>query len=165
MQNNSSIIKGIVYRVSTSDMDSNDIGFLRSNFKRLSNKQGIVDSQTFKSWSYLVELLNDHSISPYMIEESLDLANVTSRMDYFQFVKVMKNLDDLKINYQAEMLDGNATLTDMELLDLIGPNDDEVEMIFLPDEEGSDLALFDYDIDIDIGNDEPSLGPSNGPSS
>ena len=168
IQKNYSTINGIVYSVSTSELDSyDDNGFLKSSFNKLSSNKGILDRNKFKTWGYLVELLNDRSILPYMIDESLDLVNITSKMNYFEFINVMKNLDDLKINYQAEMLDsGNMTMTDIELLDMIGPNDDEVQLIFLPDEEGTDVALFDYDIDVDIDldSDEPSLDPSNGPS-
>ena len=63
-----------------------------------------------------------------MIEECLEIANVTTFLSYPQFMKVMKDIDGRRIENQIDKFDLN-NLTDIELLDLTElDSDDESEV-------------------------------------
>lgn len=150
--------------ISTRDMNlinNSDAGFLRSNFLKLANIYGIVKCDAFRSWSYLKELINENLILPYMIEAILDSINATVTLDFPQFLKVMKSLDDQRFD---NPLMQNETLTDTELLDLEG---------LTTDDEGEFANTDDIDIDpldlVELNDDDfkefEKASPSEIPSS
>jgi hypothetical protein len=167
VKQSSTQVSGGVRKISTSDMDNNSndgTKYMFSSFMELTKNQKVVDYKTFINWEYLSDLLNQRLILPYMIDESLNLANVTlvSSIDYSQFLKIMNNLDDRRLDYQLELLgenNFNITLSDIELLDLTEMNDDNVNIITEQLDEPFPSADLES-VDIQTPSSKPSSEPT-----